>query len=259
MTDRPGSAAQHTDHVAQIARGLRRTYVFADLQLAEVRPLAERCSRVGLAPGEHVFFIGDPATHMYVLEHGQIKEYVNSADGQETIIELYGPPAVFGDPGLFARERDRIINVAAVEPSVVIQIPRAELVAFLHQHQPAMERMLEGLAAQIRDEVHVIAGLAFDRIRDRLALKLVEYADEHGAADPRGIRITLKLSQTLLASAISATRPNVNRAVKELINAGELTVDGDTYVLTNPQRLRASIAPERPILSRRNRAHRANE
>lgn len=104
----------------------------------------------------------------------------------------------------------------------------------------------------------MIAGLAFDRIRDRVALKLVDYADEHGGADPRGTRITLKLSQSLLASAVSASRPNVNRAVKELVTGGELVVDGGTYVLTNPQRLRASIAPERPILSRRNRAHRAH-
>ena len=189
MTDHPRSAAQHTDQVAQLARLLGRTFVFAGLQFADLIPLARRCRRRGLAPGEHVFFIGDTATHMYVVEHGQLKEYLNSSDGQETIIDIYAPPSVFGEPGLFAPERGRIINVAATRPSVVIEVPRAALVAFLHEHQPAMEGMLEGLASQARDAVHVIAGLAFDRIRDRLALKLAELAETNGAADPRGTRI----------------------------------------------------------------------
>jgi CRP-like cAMP-binding protein len=160
---------------------------------------------------------------------------------------------VFGEPGLFAPERDRIINVAATRPSVVIEVPRAALVAFLHEHPSAMEGMLEGLASQGRDAIHVIAGLAFDRIRDRLALKLAELADTSGAADPRGTRINFKLSQGMLASAIAATRPNVNRAVRELVESGEIIVDGDDYIVTNTQRLRAAIAPERSPLSRRNR------
>lgn len=57
----------------------------------------------------------------------------------------------------------------------------------------------------------------------------------------------------MLASAIAATRPNVNRAVRELVESGEIVVDGDNYIVTNTQRLRAAIAPERSALSRRNR------
>ena len=253
MTDHPRSAAQHTDQVAQLARLLGRTFVFAGLQFADLIPLARRCRRRGLAPGEHVFFIGDTATHMYVVEHGQLKEYLNSSDGQETIIDIYAPPSVFGEPGLFAPERGRVAATLMIRPSVVIEVPRAALVAFLHEHQPAMEGMLEGLASQARDAVHVIAGLAFDRIRDRLALKLAELAETNGAADPRGTRINFKLSQGMLASTIAATRPNVNRAVRELVESGEIVVDGDDYIVTNAQRLRAAIAPERSALSRRNR------
>ena len=253
MTDHLRSAAQHTDQAAQIARLLGRTFVFADLPTAALIPLAGRCRRRGLAAGEHVFLIGDAATHLYVVEHGQVKEYLISGDGQETITDIYAPPSVFGEPGLFAPERDRIVNVTATRPSVVVEVPRAALVAFLHEHQPAMEGMLEGLASQARDATHVIAGLAFDRIRDRLALKLAELAETDGAADPRGTRINFKLSQGMLASAIAATRPNVNRAVRELVESGEIVVDGDNYIVTNIQQLRAAIAPGRSALSRRNR------
>lgn len=253
MTDHLRSAAQHTDQVAQIARVLGRTFVFARLPAADLIPLAGRCRRRGLAAGEHVFFVGDAATHLYVVEHGQLKEYLTSSDGQETITDIYAPPSVFGEPGLFAPERDRIVNVAATRPSVVVEVPRVALVDFLHEHQPAMEGMLEGLASQARDATHVIAGLAFDRIRDRLALKLAELAETDGAADPRGTRINFKLSQGMLASAIAATRPNVNRAVRELVESGEIVVDGDNYIVTNTQRLRTATAPERSALSRRNR------
>jgi CRP/FNR family transcriptional regulator len=225
--------------------------VFADLDEATLAPLAERSRLTPYAPGEHVFFAGDPATALYVLAHGQLKEYVNSADGQERIVEIYGPASVFGDPGLFAVERDRVVNVAAVKPSTVVAIERPDLMPFLYSL--TMERMLEGLTAQVRELVQMSSGLAFDRIRDRLALKLVELAETHGTSDPRGTRITLKLSQSLLAGMVAATRPNVNRALRELVETCEITVEGDQYTVTNPQRLRAAIAPERPSLYRRNR------
>ena len=253
MTELQRSAAQHTQQVIGIARALQRSFVFQDLQPAQLAPLAESCRRTGYAPGDHECFVGDAATELWVLEHGQLKEYLNSADGQETIVDIYGPGSVFGEPGLFVPERNRLVNVAAVKPSIVIGIPRAELLAFMQSHHPAMERMLEQLSAMARELVISASALAFDRIRDRLALKLVELAETNGAPDPRGTRITLKLSQGLLAAAIAATRPNVNRAIRELVVAGELTVNRDEYILTNPQRLRAAIAPERPIPSRHNR------
>lgn len=256
VSQRRRSAAQHTQQSIDIVQTLRRSYVFADLDPASLTPLAERSRLERYASGEHVFFTGDPATHLHVVEGGQLKEYMVSSDGQETITELYGPGSVFGDPGLFAVERDRVVSVAAVQPSTVAAITRADLMPFLLNHPIAMERMLEGLSAQIRDAVHVIATLSFDRILDRLALQLVELAETHGACDPKGTRITLALSQSLLASMIGATRPNVNRAIRRLVESGALIIDRDQYTLTNPRQLRAAIAPERRRLYRRNRPNR---
>jgi len=231
VTELQRSAAQHTQQVIGIARALQRSFVFQDLQPAQLAPLAESCRRTGYAPGDHVCFVGDAATELWVLEHGQLKEYLNSADGQETIVDIYGPGSVFGEPGLFVPERNRLVNVAAVKPSIVIGIPRAELLAFMQSHHPAMERMLEQLSAMARELVISASALAFDRIRDRLALKLVELAETNGAPDPRGTRITLKLSQGLLAAAIG-------------IRVGAF--DSDTKIQPSVRQFASYAAPPEP-------------
>jgi CRP-like cAMP-binding protein len=259
VSQRPRSAAQHTRQTIDIVETLKRSYLFAELEPATLTPLAERSRLDRYAPGEHVFFKGDPATHLHIVARGQVKEYMLSSDGQETITELYGPGSVFGDPGLFAVERDRVVSVAAVQRSTVAAIARADLMPFLFNHPNAMERMLEGLSSQIRDAVHVIATLRSNRILDRLAIQLLDLAESHGASDPKGTRITLALSQSLLASMIGATRPNVNRAIRQLVESGALIVDRDQYTLPNPQQLRAEIAPERRPLYQRNRPNRTDE
>lgn len=232
---------------------LLTTYLFADLTPAELAPLVKVVRRARFRRGEQVFAVGDPATHLYVVDSGRFKECVHSVDGDETITELLSPGAVFGEPGLFAPERDRVVSVVALEDSAVLMVEREPLVRFLLAHPPTMLRLLEGVVAQVRESVEVVAGLGSRRIRDRLAVKLAELAETHGVDHPAGRMIDLRLSQSTLAGLVAASRPNVNRALAELTDLGHVRSVEGRYVVTDVARLRAAVGAERRLRHRRNR------
>lgn len=234
-------------------RLLLEAYLFRDLTPAEVGPLAAQATRRSYRRGDVVFMVNDPADALHIAESGTLKECTYTADGDETIIELYGRGAVFGEPGLFAPERTRVVTIVAVSEASVLAIARDPLMRFLLAHPQVMLRMLEGLAAQTRQLVEVVTELGHARIRDRLALKLAELAETHGSDHPAGRRIDLELSQSALGALIAASRTNTNRALADLIQEGAVSIEGRRYVVASPAGLRASVGADPRLLHRRNR------
>lgn len=224
-----------------VATVLLNTYLFEVVPPAALESLlgharARRCDR-----GEHVFRVGEAATHLHVVAKGRLKLSMTTPDGDEVVYEVVQAGGVVGEPGLFAREGNRIADLIALEPSVVIDIEKAGLTAFLLRQPPTLLRMLEGLAEQVRSAAEDLGALAFRDIRERLVLKLLELADTCGEAPAEDRRVNIPVSQSTLASMIGATRENVNRALKVLSASPHVQVDGMTIVLHDLDGLRALV------------------
>lgn len=234
-----------------LVRVLLETYLFADLNPAELEPLVAASTIRNYGKGERVFAVGDPAVALYVVVSGLIKDCVVTATGEEAIFEVISRGGVFGEPGLFAAERDRIVDCIAVEPSQVVAIPRDILVPFLERHASAVRQLLEGLATEVRRYALQVADVAFLRLRERVAERLLELAVTHGTDAGAHVRLQLTLSQGMLASMVGASRENVNRALAELVAADAVHREHGEY-LVEPQRLRA-FTSEYTVGHRRNR------
>jgi CRP/FNR family transcriptional regulator, cyclic AMP receptor protein len=214
-------------------RLLLGTYLFADLAPAAIGPLAARLTSRRYRRGEYVVRAGEPAVALYVLARGLVKEAVTIPDGAELVSELYRTGDVFGEPGLFSRDRTRLVSVAAIEPSDVAALEREVLIGFLQRHPPAMARMLQGLAESVRAVIHEMTNIAYRPIRERLALQLLELADLAPAPNR-----TITISQTTLAAMIAATRENVNRTLADLAADGYIHIHDRTIAITDPIALR---------------------
>jgi len=233
-------------------RTLRLTYLFDGLSPAELEPLARSAAIRRFRPGEYVYRIGEAATALYVVANGQLKEGLVTANGDEYIDEVYSAGGVAGEPGLFAVERDRVVDLVAMVPAVVLAIPRDRLIAFLMRHPETMLRMLEGLATEVRAAVEEAANLGYRTVMERVASKLVELAATHGERESAGVRIRLAISQGTLAALVASRRENVNRALAAFRRAGLMTTEADELVILDLDGLRNEAAAEGPG-HRRNR------
>jgi len=231
---------------------LLSSYPFCDLTPAAVEHLADTTRSKHYDTGSFVFHVGDPADALYIVADGQLKECLVSAHGEELNFEIFTTGAVFGEPGLFAPERNRVVDVVAMTPTQLLIVPRDALVDFALGHPPVLLRLLEGFAAQVRSLTEDAAGLAYHPIRERLAIKLLELAATHGQPGSDGVRIVLDITQSQLAAMIGASRPNVNRALASLAAEHAVVSNNGRVRFVDPARL-AAFANRSTVLHRRNR------
>jgi CRP-like cAMP-binding protein len=238
---------------ADPVRVLLSSYLFQDLSPAELQPLAKSLQSRDYLRGEYVFHAGDAAESLYVLSAGQVKYFMTTVEGDEWVLEILTPGAVFGEPGLFAPERTRVVDALAMEPSSALFVGRGQLLGFLQRHQPAMMRMLEGLATDARATIETVTEIGFLQIQGRVVRKLLELATTHGQQREDGsVEIALSVSQTTMAGLIGASRENVNRALGALTAGGSLQVVDGRFVIADPAGLRTEARGWIP-LHRRNR------
>ena len=245
----------HFSRPVNVTRTLLGTYLFQDLNAAQVDAIAARASVEHFARGDHVFRDGDPANEIYILASGQIREYSVDQYGNEYVSELFSPGAVIGEPGAFSRERTRVVNEVVIARSEVIRIPRDDLLQFVIAHPPALVRLLEGLASEARGAIRDVASLQHEDVRARVVRRLVVLAQTHGLKDESGaIQIDLRFTQSELASMVGCTRENVNRVIATLCDEQLVQVDGRRMLVIDLSRLQRDRTEQGDgMLLRRNR------
>jgi CRP/FNR family cyclic AMP-dependent transcriptional regulator len=233
-----------------VVAGLSRAYLFEDLSGSDLEPLAQVATTRQLVRGETLLRVGDPAEEIYVVLSGELKDGIVDADGYEVVHFLHGPGMTMGEPGFFAVDRRRVVEVIATAPSVVIRLGRRELEPFLARHPPVKDRVLEKLASNTRWQTTMISALLTRSLTDRLILRLLELVDS--SPDPAaGLAVTPKVSQTTLAAMVGVSRENVNRALSALAAQGSIRHDRGRYVLLDEDGLRRQLATDWPLASRR--------
>jgi CRP/FNR family transcriptional regulator, cyclic AMP receptor protein len=181
-----------------------------------------------------------------------VKDSVIDAEGYEVIHFVHGPGMTLGEPGFFAVDHSRIVEVIAVETSTLIWLRRRDLVPFMQDHPQVKDRALEALASNSRWQTTMLSSMARRSLTDRLILRLLELAEsspERGS----GEAMTPKISQSTLAAMIGVSRENVNRALAALAIDGTIRQEGGRYVLVDEVRLRREIARDWPLAGRRDR------
>ena len=220
---------------------LHESHIFQDLDKSDLLPLVLHVRRVDLARGAHLWEEGDKATALYIVVSGQLKLFRIGQSGGQIITQVAATGDLFGHPGLFIPGERRGTHAEATESSVCLSVPRAPLVAFLHQHPRAMDRMLEALALLCWSVTDALRDVTFQDIRARVARMLLALADSHGEPTKAGVRIGIKLSQGTLAGLVGASRENVNRALAAFAANGDLRHDDGFFTLIAPDGLRTAV------------------
>jgi CRP-like cAMP-binding protein len=101
--------------------------------------------------GEVLFSAGEQADGGFVIQKGSFR-LSQSEDGEEITV---GPCTLLGEVALFAETRRRT-TAAALEPSIVLSIPRPLFIRMLDSFPDAARRLRETLASRLDDATREI-------------------------------------------------------------------------------------------------------
>ena len=202
------------------------------LRMARVRQLAS---------GEVLFLRDSPPCGLYSVVSGSIRISGQSGrgdDAREALLVVLPPPQWFGEITVFDGAT-RTHHAHAAEPSTLLQVPQAELLAWLKDHPQHWRDLAVLMADKLR--------LAFQTMEDqtvlsaplRLARRLVAMAEGYGVQSGKSAtRRVLAVTQQELALMIGVSRQTTNEILKGMEARGILRVRRGGMDILDLQRLR---------------------
>ncbi|HEU4759383.1 MAG TPA: Crp/Fnr family transcriptional regulator [Dehalococcoidia bacterium] len=219
---------------------LARVPFLAALSSADRENLAAAGQRRRFGKGQTIFHKDDPGQSLFIIEEGAVRIYLPTAQGADLTVAVLGAGDFFGDVALLDG-RPRSASAAALEATATFTVDRADFIRLLESRPSAAMAVLAAVTRRLRETDEMAADLAFLDVAGRLAKKLLELAQSHGAPLERGVRLTLPLTQEDLASMVGVTRESANRHLSAFRRRGLIDSRGRYFVILDQAGLRRYI------------------
>ncbi len=192
------------------------------------------------AAGEVVFYQGDAAHTLYVVQTGRFEVEVATPEAETLQLRIHVPGDHFGEIPLLDSRLTRTGTVRAIEPSSALLV-NAEMFAELRLSDPGIDR---ALIASLCDLVVVLTQersdhtfLPTDRRLAKRLLALTEIYSSPQATDDE--HVSIPVTQEHFATAVGSTRPTINRMLGELAAKGVIERSRNRIVVIDRRQLKS--------------------
>ena len=217
---------------------LRSSPLFGGMDGANARSLIAMMTRRELAKGDVIFNEGDEGQALYVLVKGKVKMARTARDGRENLLGLLGVGDMLGELSVFD-PGPRLSRAHAVEDSVIYELPKEVLDAWLDDHLEMSRHLLRALAQRIRRISNTMADLVFSDVPGRVAKAILDLGHRFGRMERGHVTVRHGLTQEELAQLVGASRETVNKALADFASRGWIDVHIGSVEVYEPERLRA--------------------
>ena len=212
--------------------------LFSGMLRQDLEALAPAATSRTFRKGSYIFREGDVGNALYVIKRGQVKISRMGRGGEEAVYAVLVPGDSFGEIALLSGDAVRTADAQAMELTECVSVAKDPLLSFLDQYPALSRHLMRALARYVQQVDESLAEIAFLDITGRVARKLLDLGQSHGRKTADGIRIDLRLSQRTLASMVSASRENVNRALQRFVVHGDIKQDAGLITILRPEELR---------------------
>ncbi|HJW10699.1 MAG TPA: Crp/Fnr family transcriptional regulator [Albitalea sp.] len=195
--------------------------LFKALDPATLARLAASTTRRTLKRGQTLFRKGDPATGMYVVVYGEVKLVSITPARGARLSGVVGPGQSFGEPVMFL-ERPALVEAQAASDALLLHLPKEAVFAEIERSPKFARRMIAGLSKRIESLVRELERQAIGSGSQRF----IAYLLRRGRDGPGPIVITLPAAKAQIASQLNLTPEHFSRILRELADAGLVTLEG---------------------------------
>lgn len=181
-----------------------------------------------------IYAEGDHPIRLYFLAKGKVKTYHTNKDGKYFITSFIQEGEFFGFVDILESQAYRE-SAEALEESQIISVSAAD---FLHRIKENIHLEVffrKALTSYLLKNEKLMVEMAYQSLRMRVAMVLVELAQTYGkkSAEP----LVIKLSREDLASRVGTATESVIRTLSDFKKEGYLDVKGGEMTLKNIQGL----------------------
>ena len=210
--------------------------LFSDIEQQEIDKML-RCSKATekeLSAGEYIFRQGETPQMIFLLQTGEVALVKDFASGKRNLLYSVESGDVFGEAFLFSQINRYWYDAVAMKRSKVLGIPWKFFYGFCENacghHRMITRNMLDILAARnfsMTKKLHILNSAS---LKEKLAIYLLENADEQG-------RVELSMNRENLADFLGVARPSLSRELMNMQKTGLIEVDRDVIRICDREAL----------------------
>jgi CRP/FNR family transcriptional regulator len=167
---------------------------------------------------------------VFLVKRGIVRLARLSEDGKEVTLALLGPGDLFGEETLFAGE-PRTTVALAVDDVLVCSAHADDLLAIMQGDATMALNVAKTINTRLGATIDIVEDVAYARIPDRIMHALERIASAYGTAVDGGVRITIRLTHSEIASLIASTRETVSLELSRLTARNLVRYDNQHIVL----------------------------
>lgn len=183
----------------------------ADAQMDEILNLT---NSMKYKKGEVIYRAGEISDSLYIVSSGKIKIYRLSESGKEQLVRILQAGDFTGELALF-NETIHEAYAEAMEETWVCMVKQADLQALLLKYPSISIKLLNEFSNRLDQSEKQTTRFATEKVETRIALFLVEHAEE-----TKSLLVKLPMSRKDLASYLGTTPETISRKLLELEEAG---------------------------------------
>jgi CRP/FNR family transcriptional regulator, dissimilatory nitrate respiration regulator len=231
----PGFKGTVLANPVKISAILTHLPLFCELARDEIERIASGASEISLARGEVLFQRGDPSNGFYVVIHGRIKLALTSPQGIEKVVELIGPGQSFGEAVMFM-DKPYPVSSQALTDTLVIYIGKQVIVGGIDSDPAFCRKMLAGLSIRLHRMIQTVESISLRSPTQRVIDYLLRELDE--IREGLDVHVTLTANKNVIASNLNITPETFSRILRNLSDAGLVTVEGKVVCISDVAKLR---------------------
>ncbi|WP_269024896.1 response regulator [Aquirufa nivalisilvae] len=183
---------------------------------------------------QSIYTEGDSPSRLFFLEKGKIKTYHTNREGKYFITSFIKEGEFFGYVDILENQIYRE-TAEALEESVVLSISSNEFKDLLKQNIHLEIYFRKALTSYLMKNEKILVSMAYQSLRIRVSMALVELAKTYGK-DVNG-PVVIRLSREDLASRVGTATETVIRTLSDFKKEGLLEIRGSEMTLLDVNKL----------------------
>jgi CRP/FNR family transcriptional regulator, cyclic AMP receptor protein len=212
---------------------LRELELFGGLSDEDIDAIGHATTMTHCRPGQLILSPDDPPDRIHIVKQGRVRVYRVTADGKQLTLDIYETGTILGDMRLLGQQPLPEAYAEALDDAVICTITPDELRRLIERFPTVGLNIIALLSRRLVEAERELEAMAYQRVGQRLAGRLIDLARRFGVMTDRGTLIEARLTQQELAEMVGTTRETMALTLADFRKRGLISTEPQHVVIVD--------------------------
>jgi CRP-like cAMP-binding protein len=230
-------ASSHQRSLSEKLGLLREIDLFQGLSENDLEAIGHATTMTRCSAGQRIMSPDDSPERIHILKKGKVRVYRVTPDGKQLTLDIHDKGTILGDMSLLGQEPIPEAFAETLDEAVICTISPEEMRKLIERYPVIGVNIISYLSGRLRDAEAELESMAYQRVGQRLARKLIDLSSRFGVKTSRGTLIEARLTQQELAEMIGTTRETLAHTLADFRRRGLLDTEKHQVLIRDAEQL----------------------